>query len=158
MVALESKYGETRVHRHRWDWFQSTSKHPDEWIARYTLKKGVSVEDIWTEWTSGLDGCLSTHELVSGWDAKWRNGNKGQGTEFCRRKKLIDLIDALSRKQNWNVRLAFDFLADEYPISAKSTVSHLTSVSNFVRYLQKKDANVVQNILVASQSYVRKIR
>lgn len=98
--TLTTKYGEGRVYRHTWDWVQG------DFLPVYLYQPADQLTDYWTEWTEGIGGYLSTRELTEGWGAKWRRNNGGQRTECGRRKRVIDLVTALSARPNWDVRLA----------------------------------------------------
>ena len=74
-------------------------------------------------------------------------------TKISRRKKVTDLIEALSKKTNWNVRLALRFLKERYPISPQSAEKHLRSVRSFTEHLQKKGVNFAESILEAATTY-----
>lgn len=100
----------------------------------------------------GMDGCLSVHELMAGWDARWRRNNAGAKSEATRRKKVITLVDTLSEKPNWSNELALRFLKDRYPIPSPS-VPHLKNTRAFIEYLQKRDGNALEDILASSNSY-----
>jgi hypothetical protein len=100
----------------------------------------------------GMDGRLSVHELVAGWDARWRHNNATAKSEATRRKKVITLIERLSAKPNWSNDLALRFLKDRYPIPSPS-IPHLKNIRSFIEYLQKRDGNALEVILADSNSY-----
>jgi hypothetical protein len=94
---LTMKYGEVSVYRHTWDWVQG------DFLPVYLYQSADQLTDYWTEWTEGIGGYLSTRELTEGWGAKWWRNNGGQRTECGRRKRVIDLVTALSARPNWDV-------------------------------------------------------
>jgi hypothetical protein len=106
--CLLTKYGKAHVHKHSWEWVQG------DFIPFYIYQPVGRLTDYWTEWTEGIGGFISTRELTEGWGAKWRRNNGGQRTECGRRKKVIDLVTALSTRPNWNVSLALRFLTERY--------------------------------------------
>ena len=109
---------------------------------------------MWEEWTNGLDGHLSVRQLNDGWDARWRRNNLGQKTEAGRRKKVVELIEALAKKPNWNTQLALRFLKEKYPIPSSSQ-PYLKSTRAFIEHLQKKATGkeAFGAILIESTSY-----
>jgi hypothetical protein len=152
---LVKKHGRETILRHVFEWTKHSSLSiSDEWLPIYRYKQGVSVQEIWEEWSKGLDGCLSVRTLNENWDARWRRNNSGQKTEAGRRKKIIELIEALARKPNWNIRLALQFLQEEYPILS-SVHSYLKSTRAFIEHLQKKSTGqaAFEAILLNAASY-----
>jgi hypothetical protein len=159
IAALESKFSPDRLCRHQFEWIRSSSENRgDEWLPIYVYWKpsrkntSPSIEEIWKEWMFGMDGCLSVRELMAGWDARWRRNNAGAKSEATRRKKVITLVDTLSEKPNWSNELALRFLKDRYPIPSPS-VPHLKNTRAFIKYLQKRDGNALEDILASSNSY-----
>lgn len=149
-TILITKFGAERVSKHTWKWHQYKTEQEDEWVPQYKLTTGLDIEGIWTEYDSGISGGLSTREMSSNWKVLWRLDSR---TEISRHKKVTDLIDKLSRKPNWNVRLALRFLKDKYPITPNSGDKHLRSVRAFMEHLQKKGTNFEDTIMTASNSY-----
>lgn len=154
--SLELKYGSTAVCHipcHRFEW----RKYPsgvvtEEWLPFYIFKKGLTVAEIWTEWTVGLEGCFSVRDLNDGWEARWRRNNAGQKTENARRRKVVALIEALGNQPNWDTSLALRFLNDKYKIPTPS-VPHLRSTRAFIDYLQDKRSDTQSSILAGATSY-----
>jgi len=103
----------------------------------------MSVATVATlEWTEGIGGFLSMRELTEGWSAKWRRNNGGQRTECGRRKKVIDLVNTLAAKPNWDIRLALRFLTEKYELKY--------APRKFCDWLKPE---TVQSILVASVTH-----
>jgi len=73
--ALVVALGEERLYRHKWEW---TSR---AWLPYYKYLPVHSITDVWTEWSSGLDGHLPVRELEERWGAKWRRNVPSQRTE-----------------------------------------------------------------------------
>ena len=152
MEALISQFGYERVQKHNWKWHEFKSKKDDEWVPQYKLKSltDSSIETVWSEYDSGLDGQFSTREMTSNWETRWRLDSR---TDCTRRKKITDLIEDLSRMPNWNARFALQFLNDKYSISSQSKVKHLRTVHAFSDHLQSKSAGFSASILEAAKSY-----
>ena len=77
-------------------------KLSDEWLPIYTLPSvgSLSLTEIWEEWTSGLNGCLSVWELKENWAAQWQRDVSGQKTEMAGGSWLIRrLLNHFPRKQ-----------------------------------------------------------
>ena len=108
-AELFKLYGEQRFLPHS-PWLWKTG----ELIPHYQYQPVITVADVWTEWTQGLNGYLPVSELTSRWETRWRRNNAGMKTEGGRRKKIITLIDDLSRQPGWSAKLALDFLRDKY--------------------------------------------
>ena len=152
---LLQKYGRDRVQKHQFEWITySSGSIADEWLPLYTYKVGVSIWDMWEEWANGLDGHLSVCQLNDGWDARWRRNNSGQKTEAGRRKKFVELVEALAKKPNWNTALALRFLKEKYPIPSPQQ-PYLKSIRAFIEHLQNKATGktAFQAILLQSSSY-----
>src|SRR6202167_2427201 len=94
------------------------------------------------EWTDSMGGFLPMRELTEVWGAKWRRNNGGQRTECGRRKRVIDLIVALSARPNWDIKLTLRFLKDKY--------EELYSPRKFCDWLKSEN---VQAVLVAAATY-----
>jgi hypothetical protein len=106
--ALLVKYGQACVTKHQWEWIHG------DFLPFYTYQPVNTITDYWIKWTEGIGGYLSTRELTEVWGAKWRRNNGGQQMECGRRKRVIDLVIALSGRPNWNVKLAIQFLSEKY--------------------------------------------
>ncbi|KAJ7668209.1 hypothetical protein B0H17DRAFT_1142560 [Mycena rosella] len=92
LAVWNGKFDDARLRKHQWEWPTST------------------ITAIWDEWASGLNGFLAVRDLEERWGARWRRNNSGQKTEMGRRKKVIQLIEKLAAKPNWNLALALRFI------------------------------------------------
>lgn len=117
---LTARFGDIRVQKHQWEWVHG------EFIPFYVYQPIEKFTDYWVEWTEGVKGFLSTRELTEVWGAKWRRNNGGQRTECGRRKKVTDLISALSTRPNWDVNLALRFLSQKYHFTPRKFSDWLT--------------------------------
>lgn len=115
--VLALKYSLDRLKRHQWDWVEKT----ETFLPKYTFQPVLKITDVWTEWASGLNGFLSVRELNEGWNAKWKRDNQSIKNEYGRRKKIIDLIQRLVDKPNWNLVLALEFIRDVYEPEYRTT-------------------------------------
>ena len=149
------KYGVEKISQHQFEWIKTTRSTPDEWLPIYEFNRNVkTIQDLWDEWTVGLNGCLSIRQLDDGWDARWRRNVSGQKTEAARRKVIINLIEKLAGKPNWSASLALQFLNDKYPIPSK-TVKYLNTMRSFITHLQNKEkgAAAIQEIMNEASNY-----
>ncbi|KAK7053857.1 hypothetical protein R3P38DRAFT_2501304 [Favolaschia claudopus] len=104
--ALAQKFGNARLRTHQWEWLTSGPK-PNSYLPYYTYHLVSKISDIWTEWTTGLNGSLSTWELEETFSRpSWRRDVGSVKTEHSRRKLVVDLITKHFEKPNWNVDLA----------------------------------------------------
>jgi hypothetical protein len=134
IACLESKFSPDRLRNHRFEWIRSSSEsREDEWLPEYTYwkpphkNKSASIEEIWKEWMFGMDGQLSVRELMAGWEARWRRNNAAAKSEATRRKKLITLIERLSKKPNWSNELGTS-------LSQRSISNSIAICSSFEEY------------------------
>lgn len=67
-------------------------------MPHYHFQQLTCICDIWTEWSTGLNGCLPVQHLNKGWGAKWQLGNCAQGTEICHHLCVVQLIEKLMAK------------------------------------------------------------
>lgn len=151
--ALQDKFGDERLFRHQFEWVAySSGPIRDEYLPLYTYKSGISVRDIWTEWSDGLDGQLSITQLNDQWGSRWRRNIQGLKTEASRRKHIIDLIVRLSKKTNWDTQLALKFLEDKYSIPGPGFRASATA---FCRHLQNKKTHesILADIMTKSNLY-----
>jgi len=152
--ALASKYGE-KVCRHQFTWSKhGSANRPDEWLPIYIFRQGVSLAEIWEEWSEGLDGHLSIRQLEEGWAARWRRDVSGQKTEMSRRRLVVQkVIEPLAAKTNWNIQLALRYLTSQYPIP--SNPSYLRTTRSFIDHLQKKTTEpaAIKSILAGASSF-----
>lgn len=160
ITVLETKFSVDRLCHHHFEWSRSSSKSKeDEWLPVYVywMPKGQgspSIEEIWTEWSFGMGGCLSVRELSAEWEARWRRNNGQMKTEASRRKKIIDLIETLSKKTNWNYTIALRFLKDNYPIPTRD-VPYLRTTQAFIDFLQKKEGGAHDKIYSKADTYLK---
>jgi hypothetical protein len=122
------------------DWQYDT-----DYMPFYRFQSVSQICDIWTEWSTGLNGYLPVSNLNEGWGARWRRGNRAQGTENCRRARLVELINELAAKPGWDVRLALRFLREKY--------EGTTTPRKFCDYIQANNGAGLQAVLQASLSF-----
>jgi hypothetical protein len=154
---MANKYGDTRLRRHRWEWLSSGSK-ANSYLPYYEYQPASRITDIWEEWTTGLNGFLSTRELEEGWGPSWRRNQRPLKTERSRRKKVVDLILKLESKRNWTTDLALRFTRERYEMARDSNGKLLyPTARSFADYLQKKaeagKLNGWAEVLFESNSY-----
>jgi hypothetical protein len=151
MGVLITKYGQARISKHKWEWVvYRRGKREAEWVPKYRFTADLDLRGIWDEYDVGLDGCFSTRELTNTWETAWRVDTR---TEHSRRKKVTDLIEELSKKTHWNVRIVFQFLGTQFPINPLSSEPTLRSSRKFIEGLQCKDGKFRQRILDEANSY-----
>ncbi|KJA13263.1 hypothetical protein HYPSUDRAFT_59993 [Hypholoma sublateritium FD-334 SS-4] len=145
ITTLESIFPAERLMNHQFDWDEKTST----WLPKFSFWKPKSnvltVDNIWREDRFGIDGLFSIQELNAQWDARWKRNNHSIKQEAYWRKKVVNIIDTLSRKPNWNGTIAFRFLHDVYKTQMKTG-------RTFSDYLTR--ATTAQ-IIEASGSYVK---
>lgn len=148
---MVDKYSMQRVAAHTFEWVKHASPRlPDEWLPVYDFQRCETLEDVWKEYTIGLNGCLSVRQLEEGWAARWKRNNGSRKSEHGCRRRVVELIERLAGKPNWNYPLALRFLGDRYPISPQSEYK---TVRSFTDYLQNKTSGAMDAILTASNSY-----
>ena len=139
---LVKRYGEQRLRRHpTWTW------EGQGFMPYYVFQPVNSIREIWEEWSRGLNGFLSTRELEEHWGARWRRNTSGLKTENGRRKKVVGLIDELTKKPNWNVALALRFLQDRYGAAYKTP-------RKFCEFLQAKSNMGYHQVIAAASEYI----
>ena len=136
--ALTDKFDEVRMRKHDWS-------YDTDYMPFYRFQQVSQICDIWTEWSTGLNGFLPVRNLDEGWGARWRRGNRGQGTENCRRSRLVELMEKLIAKRGWDLALAQRFLRERY----ESTMTP----RKFCEYIQKDNGAGLQEVLQAALSY-----
>jgi hypothetical protein len=136
--ALTDKFDETRMRKHDWS-------YDTDYMPFYRFQQVSQICDVWTEWSTGLNGFLPVRNLNEGWGARWRRGNRGQGTENCRRSRLVELMEKLIAKRGWDLALAQRFLRERY----ESTMTP----RKFCEYIQKDNGAGLQEVLQAALSY-----
>jgi len=90
--ALVAALGEGPLYRHKWEWTNGT------WLPYYRYLPVHSITDVWTEWSSGLDGHLPVRD--------WRsNGARsGGGTSPVSGPKTADERKSLSLSPPCQIR------------------------------------------------------
>jgi hypothetical protein len=141
--GLMSRYPVEKLLRHRFLWIKEASR-TDEWRPEYTFAKVNSIDDVWREYTEGIDGQFSVRELEERWAARWKRNVHALKTEHARRRAVLKLVTALAGKTNWNTDLALRFLRKNYPISSTSTYRTLRQ---FTDALQCKGKTLHDDIL-----------
>ena len=104
--ALTDKFDEVCMWKHEW-------LYEADYVPLYCFQQVTHICDIWTEWSTGLNGFLPVRNLKEGWGARWQRGNRGQGTENCRRAHVVGLIEKLIAKPGWDFALAKRFLQEK---------------------------------------------
>ncbi|KAJ7168642.1 hypothetical protein C8R46DRAFT_1033850 [Mycena filopes] len=112
----------------------------NSFLPHYTFQPVPKITDIWTEWAAGLNGYLSVRELNEGWNAKWKHDLQRIKSEYSRRKKVIDLIERLRSKPNWNLELALRFIRETY----ETPGSQFKTTRSFCDYLQSSKTGGVE--------------
>ena len=105
---LTAHFSEEKLRHHTWEW------ESGRLIPFYAFQTVSKITDIWDEHSNGLNGYLAVQDLYEYWGARWRHNRDGQRTENCRRKKVVHLVEKLTKKANWNIKLALRFLHDKY--------------------------------------------
>ncbi|KAF4609994.1 hypothetical protein D9613_010503 [Agrocybe pediades] len=152
--------GSEKLVRHQFEWSCSPKPAiPSEWLPFYTFNTAIkTIEDVWKEWSEGLDGCISVQQLNNRWAARWRRQNEGQKTEAARRKVITTLVTDLAKKPNWTADLALRFLNERYPIpSGVNGPKHLSSIRSFITHLQNTKTGKLnrEEIMTAASLYCR---
>jgi hypothetical protein len=148
-AELAVNFNETRLRLHQWEW-RTGGKRANSYIPYYTFQPVSKVTDLWMEWASGLNGLLAVRDLEEHWGALWRRDENFLKTEFGRRKKVIQLVQELTKKPNWNTELALRFIRDKYE-------SNYTPRKFCVHLATKPKAGSVSNfnqVLAAADSYI----
>lgn len=150
---LELKFPSERLKHHQFEWKVAIN----EWLPYYDWWKPSastypSIEQIWTEYELGMDGQLSIRELIAGWDARWKRNKQNIKSEYSRRMKIVNLVQDLQAKPNWNAKTALQFLKARYPVPA-STAPYLKSMRAFIEHLQKTGGSLRDEIFNSATSY-----
>ncbi|KAJ7878221.1 hypothetical protein B0H13DRAFT_1892846 [Mycena leptocephala] len=69
--------------------------------ARCQLLSSLLYVPAWDEWASGINGFLAVRDLEEHWGPR-------------RRRDVIQFVERLSKKKNWNVALALKFIRETY--------------------------------------------
>ncbi len=136
--VLTDKFDEVHMWKHEW-------QYDTDYIPFYCFQKVTGICEIWTEWSTGLNGFLPVRNLNEGWGARWRRGNRGQGTENCRRACFVELVERLMAKPGWSLVLVMRFLCERY--------EGKTTPRKFCDYIQKNNGAGLQEVLQAASSY-----
>src|ERR1700678_1026491 len=151
IIELKSIFSYEKLLKHQFEWIQESS----EWLPKFDsyfkpTKRELTIYDIWKENRFGINGQFSIQELTAQWGPRWRRNVGSLKTEAGRQNKVINLIEALSKKRNWTAELALQFLGDQYPIQKNSKLKHLKTARSFMDYLNQRTS---QEILEASITY-----
>src|SRR6201995_1249007 len=120
---LVQRYGQDQVLKHMWDW------EGNQLVPHYDLQQVKSLDDVWKEYTVGLNGFLPLRELKERWtNPSWHQNLSSKKTPASRRKKITDLIRTLSKRSSPQEALKYlNASYDKIP------------VDTFARKLQKTD-------------------
>lgn len=134
-AQLAAKFDEKCLRMHQWEWVS----HPNDrssgsYLPYYTFQPVLALADIWTEWALGRNGYLPVRAMEEHWAAKWRRDQNGLKTEWGRCKLVIQLIERLAAKPNWNLDLALRFIRVTYEDDGKKKIA----IRKFCESLQKK--------------------
>ena len=138
--ALTDRIDEVHLWKHEW-WYEA------DYVPHYHFQQLTYICDIWTEWSTGLNGFLPLWHLNEGWGAKWQQGNCAQGTESCHHLHVVQLIEKLMAKPGWNLSLAPgpEILARKY--------EGTTTPHKLCDYIQKNNGAGLQEVLQAASHY-----
>jgi hypothetical protein len=62
-------------------------------VFKMSRRKGMTVTDLWNEWTNGIDGNPPIKQLEA-MGTGWRSHDPAEQRFFQRRKAIIDLVDS----------------------------------------------------------------
>lgn len=116
-----------------------------DFLPVYQYQTVSRISDIWHEWSTGLNGYLPVRNLNEAWGARWRRGDRGQGTENCRRSRVVELVEKLAAKPGWNMALALRFLAERY--------EGTFTPRKFCEYIQKNGGAGLRDVMKAASAY-----
>ena len=150
---LEGLFPTERLKQHNFEWNMKL----DEWLPLYDFWKpspGVppTVDQIWEEYTKGMGSpkSFSILELTANWGGRWKRNIQKIKTESSKRKKIVDLVQALSMQPSWDSTKALAFLQEKYPIpSSSSSQPFLKNISAFIAHLQMHK-NALSDIVKSS--------
>jgi hypothetical protein len=144
-------HGIEKVLAHTFEWKRYPSaSQKDEWLPMYDFQKVKMLADVWKEHVEGLNGKFSLQEL----DARWKRNRSTVKSEHSRRKKIIELIERLRSRPNWNLSLVWRFLDAEYPVPQEKGVrKELKTVRSFADYLQNKEGGAAEAIDAAASAF-----
>jgi len=152
---LEKLFPMQRLKQHNFEW----NAKLDEWLPIYDFWRpspGVppTIDKVWEEHTEGIGNpkSLSILELTANWSGRWKRNIQKIKTESSKRKKVIDLVQALSTQPGWDSTKALAFLQEKYPIPSSSpTHPFLKNISAFIAHLQT-NKNALSDIVKSSSS------
>ena len=153
MSVIEGRFGLDRVQNHCWEWL---SKGGGKWIPMYTFVPvdRLTREDMWREYSEGLNGCLAISELDQYCGPKWRShGGDTLMAEASRRKKFYLLMQNLISRPRWDEDRAFKYLNARWAITSKSSNTDLRTTSQFVRSLSRRGAGIYDQILKEASNF-----
>lgn len=103
-------YNINQLLKHTWDW------ELDHLVPRYDFQKIMTFEDLWREYTEGLNGYLLFREIKECWAANpaWHQNEGSKKNEFTQRKKTIELIESLTKQPHWSMSMTLKFLTKRY--------------------------------------------
>ncbi len=136
--ALEAEFGVDRLRCHAFCWTLSdNSDVADEWRPLYEFyqpggNKQATIEEIWKEWSVGINGCISVQRLGQYWDTRWRRADKAKKTLASQRKRIIDLVTEIMGKRRWDENRTLRYIRENY-VPAK-----FSTVRAFIDFLQKR--------------------
>lgn len=109
-AELTARYNVNQLLKHTWDWEQS------KLVPHYDFQKISTFEDLWREYTEGLNGYLPFREIKERWAANpaWHRNDGSKKNEFTRRKKTIELIETLTKRPHWSISITLKFLTERY--------------------------------------------
>lgn len=109
-VTLTQLYNVSMLAKHTWDW------EGNHLVPRYDFQKVSTFEDLWREYTEGLNGYLPFREIKERWatNPAWHRNEGSKKNEFTRRKKTVELIEELSRRPHWSISFTLQFLKERY--------------------------------------------
>ncbi|KAJ7750712.1 hypothetical protein DFH07DRAFT_1034092 [Mycena maculata] len=133
--GLALVYTDARMKRHGWDWLPKTCAEDNRYLDRMGNR------------TRGAT--LSVRELNERWNAKWKRDQQTIKSEFSRRKKVIDLIEKLRSKPNWNLELALRFIREVY-----ETDTTFRTTRAFCDRLQAAKSGFFEAVIQRSNTFV----
>jgi len=153
ILKLETLFPAERLKRHNFEW----NVKLDEWLPFYEFWKpspGVppTIDQIWEEHMEGIGSprSFSILELTANWGGRWKRNIQKIKTESSKRKKVVDLVQALSIQPNWDSTKALGFLREKYPVpSSSSSQPFLKNISAFIAHLQTHK-NALSDIVKSS--------
>jgi len=113
ILKLETLFPAEWLKQHNFEW----NAKLDEWLPFYEFWKpspGVlpTIDQIWEEHMEGIGSPRFSLilELTANWGGRWKRNIQKIKTESLKRKKVVDLVQALSIQPNWDSTKALEFL------------------------------------------------